>query len=70
MGGRDNIVRRGRTAPQINVTVAIVAGAAAFGHPLLLFPLPDPLGRPGPSGRITVSGKQLSFWRPVPMLSN
>lgn len=30
MTTRDNIVRRSRTAPQLNVTVAIVAGAIAL----------------------------------------
>lgn len=41
------------------------------GHPQTAAPLPDPLGRPGPSGRSGGLGANaLPFWRPVAMLAN
>ncbi|MBI2765958.1 MAG: hypothetical protein HYX53_08625 [Chloroflexi bacterium] len=41
------------------------------GHPLSMFPIADPLGRVGPSGRsVAPSGAQLPYWRALPMLSN
>ncbi len=44
--------------------------ACPGGHPLTLFPRPDPLGRPGPSGRsLSPSGSPLPRWQVIPMVA-
>ena len=44
--------------------------ACPNGHPIAQTYIPDPLGRPGPSGRATApAGGELGFWQAVPMVA-